>query len=92
MEERNDKTWVEAFNTYNAPDIGAMIGDVLTSTTTVGTGLFEQLTYTATDIGDVILKVCDRDYQFSIFDPYERIKELEEENERLKNMLKECEI
>lgn len=26
------------------------------------------------------------------FDPYERIKELENENERLKNMLKECEI
>lgn len=92
MEERNDKTWIEAFNTYNAPDIGAMIDNVLTSTTTFGTWESGELTYTANDLGDAILKVCDRDYQFSIFDPYERIKELERENEMLKNMLKECEI
>lgn len=77
---------------YNAPDIGTAICNALTSTTTLGTWLSEDLTYTATNIGDEILAVCDRDYKFAIFDPYERIKELENENERLKNMLKECEI
>lgn len=92
MVERNDKTWCEAFNTYSAPDIEAAICNALTSTTTLETWGSGELTYTATNLDDVILKVCDRDYKFAIFDPYERIKELEDENERLKNMLKEWEM
>ena len=77
---------------YNAPDFGAAICNALTSTTTRGTWGSGELTYTAANLGDAILEVCDRDYQFAIFDPYKRIKELEKENEKLKNMLKECEI
>lgn len=92
MEERRNKWWCDALREYNATDIGVALSNALTSTTTFGTLGSGELTYTATNLCDAILAVCDRDYKFAIFDPYERIKELEDENERLKNMLKEYEL
>lgn len=92
MEERRNKWWCDAMHEYNAPDIGAAICNALTSTTALGTWGLGDLTYTETNLDDTILAVCDSGYEFAIFDPYERIKELEDENEKLKNMLKEYEL
>lgn len=92
MEERSDNTWGEALHTYNTIKAGGAITCALTSATTLDKCCTKQLTYTNNNFYDAILTVCDRDYKFAIFDPYERIKGLEEENKKLKNMLKEYEL